>query len=162
MKAVSRRKLSGQVPLRRATTASAACVLEGPIEPVQLVAKLAKPNLFRSQLLFALYFSRLQLLFLAFQRFESGLQLGQQTLLNLLSLGVSILCAIYGIVELLNISGHVLPLILNSCEPIPHVIETLRSSRDCCLLALQPVNQNLCSLPGDRRCLQILPQLAYF
>jgi hypothetical protein len=38
----------------------------------------------------------------------------------------------------------------------------LRGARDSRFLPLQAIEKDLCSLRRDGRCMQILPQLAYF
>ena len=144
-----------------AAARSAASILQGFIEPVQLVAEVAEFVLFRSQLLLGVYLSRLQLLFLVFQRLKSCLELRKLVLLKFFPSRGGILCAVYGIFEPLEISGHLLPLILNSRELLPGFIETLRGAPDGRLLPLQPIDEELRSLRRYRRGLQVLPQLSY-
>src|SRR5436309_14752073 len=63
-----------------AAARSTASVFQSLIQSVQLVAKVTESDLFRSQLLLGVYFSCLQLLFLAFYRLESCLAPGNNTL----------------------------------------------------------------------------------
>jgi hypothetical protein len=83
-------------------------------------------------------------------------------LLKLFPLGWRILRVAYEIFVPLDLGGGVLPLSLDSGELFPGFIDTLRGARDCRFLPLQAIEENLCSLRCDGRCLQILPQLAYF
>jgi hypothetical protein len=73
-----------------------------------------------------------------------------------------ILSVTYEIFELLDIDSHVFPLILNSREPIPDIIESLRGARNGHFLTLQPIDENLCPLRRDDCRVHILPQLTYF
>ncbi len=151
----------GRVYLLRAAARSAASVLQSFIKAVQLVAKVAESDLFRPQLLLSFYFSRLSLLLFIFQGFKSCLEL-PKTILSLFPLSDRILCIAYEIFVLLDIASHMLPLILNSRELIPCFIEALGGVGDSRFLSLQPIDENLRSLPRNGCGLQILPQLAYF
>jgi len=140
---------------------SAAGILQRFIEPVQLVAEIGKPGLFRPQLLLRFNFPSLTLLFFTFQRFQSALE-HRKSIAIYLPLCGRIFRVVDVVFSLLDVGGHTLSLVLNSGEPLGGVVEMLRGARRDRFLALQAIDENLRALRSDDGGLHVLSELAHF